>query len=222
MSNDTRPCNACGAPVVRSYRVFPKYCSDDCKPKCTVDGCVNPQRKRTWCGSHYAQWNRTGKDPVPFKYKWSAYGPCLNCEKNTEGSIHRRFCSDNCRVAYSAHGGPRPTSTPCVACGVEIDLNKRGKGGQRKHSVVKFCGPCKQDYRKYKMSARELARRDGTDCGICGESVDMTLRRSDGLMCPSVDHVMPRSHGGNHDPENLQLAHLLCNMAKSDRVMPVT
>lgn len=121
-------------------------------------------------------------------------------------------------MAYRLHGGPRPTSTNCVACGIEIDLTARNKRGQLQRVVTKFCRPCKQDYNKYKMSARELAERDGTDCGICGQLVDMTLKRSDGLQCPSVDHVIPRSRGGSHDPSNLQLAHLRCNMAKSDRV----
>jgi 5-methylcytosine-specific restriction endonuclease McrA len=123
-------------------------------------------------------------------------------------------------VAYAAHGGPRPTTAQCVACGTAINLNARGKKGQRRNCTVKFCRPCKQDYAKYKMSARELAQRDGSDCGICGLPVDMTLARSDGLDCPSVDHIVPRSLGGSHDAENLQLAHLSCNMAKSDRVWP--
>ncbi|RVW06740.1 HNH endonuclease [Rhodococcus spongiicola] len=72
------------------------------------------------------------------------------------------------------------------------------------------------------MSARQLALRDGAICGICGGDVDMSLsRKDDGAMCPSVDHIVPRSLGGSHDPSNLQLAHMVCNMRKSDRVRPV-
>lgn len=96
------------------------------------------------------------------------------------------------------------------------DRTRAASGDQRKKASVKFCKPCKQDYAKYKLSARELAERDGTDCGICGESVDMSLRRSESNMCASVDHILPRALGGSHDPENLQLAHLHCNQVKSD------
>ncbi|MCB0073944.1 MAG: HNH endonuclease [Caldilineaceae bacterium] len=164
----------------------------------------------------------SGRDPVPFKFKWASLSPCKNCGRSPDevefAYGFREFCSSNCRVAYVMYDGPRPTSTKCVACDIVIDLNEIGKRGQRRQTTVKLCRPCRQDYSKYKMSARELAKRDGTDCGICGEPVDMTLTRADGLDCPSVDHIMPRSRGGSHDPSNLQLAHLRCNMAKSDRV----
>ena len=207
---------SCGAALAGTRR----FCSEECKPRCSVRDCDGPSRKRGWCASHYAQAYASGTDPVPFKHKWSPHGPCLNCGTDSADSIHRRYCSDSCRVSYGMYGGPRPTATNCVACGIAIDLTARTKRGQLRKTVTKFCRPCKQDYNKYKMSARELAARDGTDCGICGQPVDITLSRADGLQCPSVDHVLPRSRGGTHDPANLQLAHLRCNMAKSDRVSP--
>lgn len=208
-------CSSCGVVLGSPFR---RYCSDNCKPRCSVGGCESPSRKRGWCASHYHQARVTGSDPKPFKYKWSAIAPCANCGAEHSGNAHRRFCSDSCRVAYQLHDGPRPTSTNCVACGSVIDLTQRGKKGQLRKTVIKFCRPCKRDYAKYKMSAGELAQRDGTDCGICGLAVDMTLTRADSLDCPSVDHILPRARGGSHDPTNLQLAHLRCNMAKSDRV----
>jgi 5-methylcytosine-specific restriction endonuclease McrA len=210
-----KACAGCGDPV--SHGNF-RYCSESCKPRCSVDGCEGPVRKRGWCASHYHQAKVSGREPKPFKYKWSDLVPCMNCGAVVDKPEHRKFCTNNCHMAYRLYGGPRPTSTECVACGVTIDLTERGKRGQLRKTVVKLCRPCKRDYNKYKMSARELAKRDGTDCGICGSPVDMTLARSDGLDCPSVDHIMPRSRGGSHDPSNLQLAHLRCNMAKSDRV----
>lgn len=198
-------------------RKFPKFCSVDCRPTCSIDGCEKPyrtldglcaahaQRKRTygdpleplrqgknsgscavpecesparkltWCASHYEQQRMSGLPPEPFKHKWSTRVPCMNCGSSTEDSIHRRFCSDNCRVTFTSHGGPRATHVNCVACGDPIDLNEKGKRGLRRRVDVKFCNPCRQDYDKYKMTARELAVRDGTDCGICGTTVDMTL-----------------------------------------------
>lgn len=211
-----KPCAGCGEPLNQRLA---KYCSDSCKPRCSVDGCVGVVRKRGWCASHYAQQQRTGEAPEPFKYKWNDLVPCLNCGAVLDNPMHRRFCTDNCRVTYNLHCGPRPTTTNCVACGIEIDLTARNKRGQIRRANVKLCRPCKWAYAKYKMSAGELAERDGTDCGICGQAVDMTLSRADGLDCPSVDHVLPRSLGGSHDPSNLQLAHLVCNMRKSDRVV---
>lgn len=206
-------CSTCG---IESGRF--RYCGDDCKPRCSIVGCDRPVRKRTWCAGHYAQARRTGRDPVSFAYTWSPRIECLNCGSMTDDSIHRKYCSDTCRVAYAVHRGPRPRDTACVACGIEIDLMARGKRGQLQKSTTRLCRPCKRDYAKYKMSARELAVRDGTACGICGSDVDMSLSRADGLDCPSVDHILPRSRGGTHEPANLQLAHLRCNMLKSDRM----
>jgi 5-methylcytosine-specific restriction endonuclease McrA len=183
---------------------------------CSVSGCGQPARKRGWCGSHYAQQRYTGRPPEPFKHKWAPAGPCVVCGA-PNGYGRRRFCSNACRVLHATYKGDVPSVVQCVACGIDIDLTERGKGGQRRKVVTKFCGPCRQDYRKYKLSARELANRDGTDCGICGEPVDMSLRRKDSNMCASVDHIIPRSLGGTHDPDNLQLSHLYCNQVKSDR-----
>lgn len=231
-----KPCAGCGEPLAKALA---KYCSELCKPRCSVDGCNSAVRKRGWCASHYAQARASGRDPEPFKWKWygdpckpkkakpsaavalDREGPCKNCGEAIGKSVRQQFCTPTCYQAHRLYGGPRPTSTTCVACGIAIDLMARGKKGQLRKSVVKFCRPCKRDYAKYKMSARELAQRDGTDCGICHQPVDMTLARVDGLDCPSVDHILPRSHGGSHEPANLQLAHLRCNMLKSDRIVVV-
>lgn len=211
-------CVGCGEPSGRF-----KFCSDDCKPRCSVDGCESPSRKRSWCASHYAQWRHMGRDPEPFQWKWADLEPCIVCGTEHDGSIARRFCSHACRQLHRSHDGDVPTSTACIACGVDIDLTKRGRGGQRKKANTKFCARCKRDYRKYKASAPELARRDGAVCGICAEPVDMTLKRSESNMCASVDHIIPRALGGTHDPSNLQLAHLYCNQVKSDgRGAPVS
>jgi len=63
------------------------------------------------------------------------------------------------------------------------------------------------------MSIHRLTRRDGTNCGICGEHVDVTLKKPHPLS-PTVDHIIPWAKGGTHDPENLQLAHYTCNCRK--------
>jgi 5-methylcytosine-specific restriction endonuclease McrA len=33
-------------------------------------------------------------------------------------------------------------------------------------------------------------------------------------MSPSLDHILPLSKGGTHEPRNVQLAHLGCNVRK--------
>lgn len=210
-------CVGCGEPVRRSGNSYPKYCSEACKPRCSVDACEGPVRKRGWCASHYHQWKRTGEDPKPFKWKWAEVQPCIVCGSEERTPELRRFCSWACRQLHVKHGGSVPSSVGCILCGTTIDLTARGKRGQRKKASTKLCRPCKLDYSKYKMTARQLAIRDGAFCGICEQPVDMDIRRADDAKwCASVDHILPRALGGSHDPDNLQLAHLYCNQVKSD------
>lgn len=59
-------------------------------------------------------------------------------------------------------------------------------------------------------------------CGICGRPVDFTLRYPD-PMSKTVDHIVPINRGGHpSDLANLQLAHLACNRAKSDKLTAST
>ena len=48
--------------------------------------------------------------------------------------------------------------------------------------------------------------------------IDPRLTRPN-MMSASVDHRFPSSKGGSDDMSNLQLAHLLCNIKKRDRVV---
>lgn len=38
-------------------------------------------------------------------------------------------------------------------------------------------------------------------------------------MSVSLDHVVPLSQGGAHDPANVQLAHLTCNVRKGAQLV---
>lgn len=44
----------------------------------------------------------------------------------------------------------------------------------------------------------------------------MTIRVPN-LMAPTIDHVIPISHGGDDTKANVQLAHFGCNNRKSNR-----
>lgn len=56
-------------------------------------------------------------------------------------------------------------------------------------------------------------------CGICGKPVDKSLKYPD-PMSACIDHIVPIDKGGHpSDISNLQLAHMCCNRAKSDKLM---
>lgn len=64
----------------------------------------------------------------------------------------------------------------------------------------------------------KVFERDGGVCQICGLPVDINAR--DGRKIyrdyPTVDHIIPLSHGGLHVWNNVQLAHMGCNAMKGD------
>jgi len=51
------------------------------------------------------------------------------------------------------------------------------------------------------------------------EDAEETTRHYDPL-APSIDHILPRSRGGTEDDDNLQIAHLRCNLLKHDQAQP--
>ena len=55
-------------------------------------------------------------------------------------------------------------------------------------------------------------------CGICGHPVDKKLKYPD-PMSKCIDHIIPIVKGGHPSAmDNLQLAHLTCNLKKNDRL----
>ncbi|MGI6107981.1 MAG: HNH endonuclease [Lachnospiraceae bacterium] len=76
-------------------------------------------------------------------------------------------------------------------------------------------GPHRSVYEKNRKII--LATRDV--CGICGQPVNKRLRYPD-PMSATIDHIIPIDKGGSPDDiDNLQLAHMCCNRAKSDKLL---
>jgi len=69
-----------------------------------------------------------------------------------------------------------------------------------------------------RITRGRLAKRDGWACGICGDTINQRVRYPDPLSA-SVDHRIPTAKGGSDSMDNLQLAHLRCNVRKSDRLV---
>lgn len=63
----------------------------------------------------------------------------------------------------------------------------------------------------------QILERDAWTCGICTEPIDPDVKYPD-RRSASTDHIVPVSAGGGHVIENMQAAHLDCNMRKGKRV----
>lgn len=70
-----------------------------------------------------------------------------------------------------------------------------------------------------RFTLRDVAVRDGWTCHLCGGDVpqrQFNFEPDD----PTMDHLLPRSHGGYHELENVRLAHFYCNSKRGNRLLP--
>lgn len=74
-------------------------------------------------------------------------------------------------------------------------------------SVIRLNDYIKVPYKKIILTRRNILKRDGHKCAYCGRG-DLPL---------TIDHVIPKSKGGDDSWENLVAACLPCNNKKGDR-----
>ena len=61
---------------------------------------------------------------------------------------------------------------------------------------------------------KTLLKARGSNCGICGKSLDLSIKQESNPNMVTVDHVLPKSYGGSNRLSNLRLAHYKCNQAQ--------
>lgn len=74
-------------------------------------------------------------------------------------------------------------------------------------SIIRISKFVKVPYKKVVMTRKNILRRDGFKCAYCGRS-DIPL---------TIDHIIPKAHGGDDTWENLVAACTICNNKKGDR-----
>lgn len=194
-----------------------------------------------YCNQACATWHKRHPDtPRP------VHRSCLYCQADiSDRAITAKFCSNRCRnILNGIVAAPRPTRTCALPeCALPfIPKQDRQRCCCEKHGkllshreyraegreVREEWGDARRERyhrrRALKKKARtgqpvrfaEIAERDQWTCGLCHEQVDPTIAWPD-PMSPSLDHVIPLSKGGMHDPSNVQLAHLHCNITKNNR-----
>lgn len=67
------------------------------------------------------------------------------------------------------------------------------------------------------VDREQIWARDEGVCQLCNIAIDRSLAWPHPLSM-TIDHIIPLSLGGSHEPSNVQLAHAVCNSRKCDRV----
>lgn len=228
-----RTCKHCSLPIPNSRSRAARYCSTACK-----DAWNNvPDRRKSsltcsecgktmWGGSTSApQGVATCRDCRAVRHgtkqQWrngcrceacvGAYrrgaGPCAVPECDG-GSVARKLCITH--YSQLLRGGVNPVRPACVVCGEP--MSRRSDAANPMHRSCKDGIPNRPKVRDL------ILQRDEGVCGICLTPVDVKAHYLDPAS-PTLDHIVPRAHGGDHSLGNLRLAHRQCNLRRgADRM----
>lgn len=163
---------------------------------------------------------------------------CFTCKGSfTAMDARETYCSKDCKAkeyasrlkqkrAKEKEERPDFVEQPCYYCAKPV-WKLATRGGKISHPVCKDAA--RRDTNRQKNSRRrkyrfisqskfmEISIRDEWTCHLCGEQIDESLPRQ-AKMGASLDHVLPISKGGTDHPENLKLAHFICNVRKGNKL----
>lgn len=127
---------------------------------------------------------------------------------------HKRAVAARRAAAFSQG---RTAKTPWISGPCQVCATPFTTKSTRTKTCSSVCGALRKHRVKNRRKRLRVLERDAWTCGICTEAIDRTLPWPD-PMSASVDHILPRNHGGGDEDANLQAAHLLCNILKSDTI----
>lgn len=201
---------------------------------CVIEGCRDAVRARSWCTNHYSRWQRYGDA------EWRAPGEvrgdrriCPECGVDkplsewSAGQGYCKRCMANRAAAYRIRN-PRTkavgTQATCEQCGRSFMADKRRS---------RYCSPgCSETVygrrsairrervraaTKEKFDRLEVFERDNWICQLCLSPVDRSASWPNPRY-PTLDHIVPIVHNGEHSRANTQTACLDCNVRKGARL----
>lgn len=237
-------CEGCGKRFegwLSSRRGAPRFCSIQCtaqsrrRPPCTCAHCgktfIPKHHSRiTYCSREcaFTAVKRAPSCPVYFPQ-------CKQCNQVfTSKHGAKRICSLECvreMARLNQKYVPKPARTVvCVMCHVPFKTNHQGAARycspqcvkesekEHKHELEHLRRRRKRDAYVKRVIRRRIYERDAWKCGICRRKVDPSLEVPHPL-AKTIDHIVPISQGGTHEPRNVRLAHFICNSQRRDNVI---
>lgn len=186
----SRPCLTCGQ-FFQSRSIHRKYCSHPCWSKTYRK---LPQRVCSTCNQSFRpRYKESVFCSLICKKKWEPCGPLA--------PVQCRGCST---VFFIFTPLEYVTKQYCT---------KRCKMAEtsRNRSHIKRSSKKEGEI----ISIGYLINRDGPVCGICRKKIDVSLSYPH-PQSPTVDHIIPLTKQGSHTYDNIQLAHLFCNVSRSN------
>lgn len=216
-------CGHCGETFTFPKRngPAPTYCSDLCKGRANL-------HRRKISGGYEADLARRRAEYSPLGVR---NFECKHCGGIFQNAHAKKYCSDRCSQLR------RDARSELVCQEDGCDRGVRAKGlcnmhwrrkarAEGRESAPAWDERRKANYHKRRAQKRttqvedleplDIYERDIWLCGLCMTPVDSDLSWPDPRSA-SLDHILPLSKGGTHTYENVQLAHLNCNVSKGNR-----
>lgn len=227
MTEPTHVCNQC-----HTEKPTSEYYKSKHHPNGHVPTCKDCFRERA--NSYYRK--KHPKHPRQIA-EWKN-GQCKQClQPFTRQKRTTQFCSVKCRYAYEKEHAKPKQLTPgqlaqtemreCECCGnIFAAVLKQDKTCSQKCSAERermrnvdhtHRRRARQRIGGY-INKLQIFRRDKWVCGICGETINPDANYPS-MESASLDHIVPLSRGGVHALENVQAAHLRCNLAKGAKTV---
>jgi hypothetical protein len=170
--------------------------------KRTADPCVG-------CGKPLPLRTGSGKPPLRCRPCRTAVNRARDLKRYYSGRrtfITSGICED-CGITFERPGGGGPVPACCLEC-----TKERNRERDRRIRHIRRARKYQSDTEVIRPS--EIYERDEWTCGICGLAIDRLLRWPH-PGSPSIDHRRPIAKGGSHTMNNVQSAHLRCNLRKA-------
>lgn len=134
---------------------------------------------------------------------------------------------ETCRAANTVACGDRvgrkATARPCAICGTAFTsriphevLCSDACRRVRKREHDQFRRALRRTASVSRVNPLDIYERDGWRCHICHRPI-LRDKAWPHPRSRSIDHLIPLTRGGNHEPANVKAACLRCNLSKGNR-----
>ena len=161
---------------------------------CSIENCSNKMIAKGLCKKHYSLYYFKSEKGKEARKKYAMSEKCKEANKRYAKSEKGREANCERVKKYSS-----------TEKGKEVSRKRNQKRRAQKRTSLTD-----------NFFSREIFERDNWMCKICGEPIFEELKHPHHFSA-SIDHIIPLSKGGAHTPENVQAAHLICNIRKGNR-----
>lgn len=232
-TNETRTCEHCGEDYEVQQSRKQKYCSTDCQHKArrnrvtsTCEECGDEfERRASSMERHDTSGKYCSKEcmdagTIEKTFECPTCGDEFTRRSGKATRSETQYCSQEC-YGKDIQREVRDGNIQCADCEEWLPLDMfLDRGDDAGLGKVSYCRACwtKREQEREQWEAEgevtgqqlyEIRRAQDSDCTYCGRNLNDLETH--------VDHITPRTKGGEHRPGNVHWTCRQCNIEKNDK-----